>query len=151
MIYAQIKNHVICNCIVINDIESLEIFSEGYDHLIRIDQLNPRPSIGWSYDGLGFSPISYVANEAIKSKIMDAITFGQSIIIEFAAENVMLKLTTPQILTILSKFSSIKSMLETGSLYTSLVAIQSIKPDPILMPQVRIDKYANKIKSYLGI
>lgn len=151
MIYAQIKDHVVCNCIVIEDLESPELFSTGYDYFVRIDNLNPRPSIGWSYDGQSFSPISYAATQFAKSKIIDAMIFGQSIILEVSAENMLSKLTTPQVLTMLSKFANIKAMLETGSLYTALAAIQTIKPDPVLMPQSRIDKYANKIKSYLGI
>lgn len=151
MIYAQIKDRTVLNCIVIENIESLELFSEGYDYLVRIDQLDPRPSIGWSYDGVNFSPISYLATQSVKLKILDAMAFGESIILEVAAENVLLKFTTPQVLAMLTKFANIKAMLETGSLYTALLAMQAIKPDPVLMPQSRVDKYSNKIKTYLGI
>lgn len=90
--------------------------------------------------------------EAIaKQKMMDAIAFGQSIVLEVSVENVMLKFDTNQVLGMLVKFANIKAMLESGSLYTALMSMQAIKPDPVLMPQARIDKYVNKVKNYLGI
>lgn len=51
MIYAQIKNGLINNVIEANENTPLDLFSEGYDHLIRIDNLSPVPGINWSYDG----------------------------------------------------------------------------------------------------
>lgn len=54
MIYAQIKNNLVVNCIVADDETPMDIFSAGYDYFIRIDNLNPIPGIGWSYDGTTF-------------------------------------------------------------------------------------------------
>lgn len=50
MIFAQIKNGIVQNTIVLEDESLSEVFQNGFDHLIRVDQLEPRPSIGWSYD-----------------------------------------------------------------------------------------------------
>ena len=83
-----------------------------------------------------------------KARISDAISFGQSIILEFATENVIMKLSTEQVGYVLYKFSNIKSMLESGSLHTALAAMEAIKPDAIISKE-RIDKYSNKIKEYL--
>lgn len=54
MIYAQIKNNLVVNCIVADEETPMDIFSAEYDYFIRIDSLNPTPGIGWSYDGTTF-------------------------------------------------------------------------------------------------
>lgn len=56
MIYAQIKDSIIENVIIIDDESLLSLFSEGYDDLVQIDDVNPRPGPGWSYDGEDFAP-----------------------------------------------------------------------------------------------
>lgn len=55
MQFAQIKNNLIENVIALNDLSLLPLFSIGYDLVIRIDELNPVPGIGWSYDGMDFT------------------------------------------------------------------------------------------------
>lgn len=55
MIYAQIKNGVVINAIVVDDDTPLELFSEGFDYFLRIDDINPTPGIGYLYDGNEFS------------------------------------------------------------------------------------------------
>lgn len=59
MVYAQIKDGIIKNTIVINDLAILDLFSGGFDHLIRVDDLNIIPGINWNYDGERFSPPVY--------------------------------------------------------------------------------------------
>jgi len=56
MIYAQIKNLVIKNTIILNDLTLSVLFSEGFDAFIRIDELNPQPGVRWTYDGTSFTP-----------------------------------------------------------------------------------------------
>lgn len=56
MIYAQIKNGQVQNTILVDENTPLDLFSEGYDHFMRIDELNPCPGPTWSYDGESFSP-----------------------------------------------------------------------------------------------
>ena len=55
MKYAQIKNSKVENIIKIEDISLLPLFSANFDDLVEIENLNPYPSIGWSYDGQNFS------------------------------------------------------------------------------------------------
>lgn len=55
MVYAQIKNGVVENTIVLDDLSIYGLFLTGYDHLIRIDEMVPQPGIGWLYDGNGFT------------------------------------------------------------------------------------------------
>lgn len=56
MIYAQIKNNLVQNCIVLDNATLEPLFLEGFDYLIRIDNLDPQPGIGYSFDGQSFSP-----------------------------------------------------------------------------------------------
>lgn len=54
MLYAQIKNQIVINTIKLDDSEMENQFSQGYDSLIRIDELEIIPSIDWTYDGEEF-------------------------------------------------------------------------------------------------
>lgn len=62
MIFAQIKNNMIVNTIVINDVSLVPVFTTGFDYCIEISSLNTSdplviiPSIGWTYDGTTFTP-----------------------------------------------------------------------------------------------
>lgn len=103
VIYAQIKNNVILNSIVLNDPSLVGIFSNGFDSLVQIDQLNPQPSIGWSYDGKNFSPPSPLTQQQLKDEaVASAIPLntkgdlpvggdkGQAIVIPAGPENSVL-------------------------------------------------------------
>jgi hypothetical protein len=50
MIYAQIKNNIVVNTIILQDENLLPTFLVGFDALIRIDLLENQPSIGASYE-----------------------------------------------------------------------------------------------------
>lgn len=59
MVYAQIQNQLIENIIVLNDTSLLPFFSNDtdgnpYEYVLQIDQLYPRPGIGWIFDGIMF-------------------------------------------------------------------------------------------------
>jgi len=62
MIYAQIKNGFIMNIIYLLDTDILSLFytdpltNDIFDYVIRIDNLDPQPCIGWTYDGENFYP-----------------------------------------------------------------------------------------------
>lgn len=57
MIFAQIKENVIINTLVIEDINSLSLFKndpktgEPFDLILQIDATFPQPGIGWTFDG----------------------------------------------------------------------------------------------------
>lgn len=55
MIYAQIKDGIIKNTIIVDGNSPMDKLSVGYDTLIRIDNLSPNPAIDWTYDGNTFS------------------------------------------------------------------------------------------------
>lgn len=53
--YAQIKNNMVINTIIVDKNTPMDLFSEGYDYFIRIDTLPVIPGIRWGYDGTNFS------------------------------------------------------------------------------------------------
>lgn len=55
MIYAQIRNELIVNTIILNDADDLHLFTDSFDYVLQIDQIYPRPGIGWTFDGIQFS------------------------------------------------------------------------------------------------
>ncbi len=54
-VWAQIKNGVVENAIVLNDESLIPIFSEGFDYFVRIDEMDPRPGPQWLFDGQVFT------------------------------------------------------------------------------------------------
>lgn len=63
MVYAQIKDGIIKNTIVLDDMSLLNVFLDGFDYLLRVDDLDPQPSIGWSYDGSNYAPPPEIEDE----------------------------------------------------------------------------------------
>jgi hypothetical protein len=57
MRYAQIKDCIIQNVIELDDDTQVSLFEDGFDYCIRVDQLDPQPSIGWFYDGDQFTDV----------------------------------------------------------------------------------------------
>ena len=55
MIYAVINNNVIEN-VIIADEDFAQMIRQQNQYVLRVDNLNPEPSIGWTYDGSTFSP-----------------------------------------------------------------------------------------------
>jgi len=51
MVFAQIKNDVVVNIIILDDVSLINKFSSdaGFDHCVRICNRNPIPQIGWNY------------------------------------------------------------------------------------------------------
>jgi len=56
MNWAQIKDGIIQNVIVFDDLSLKEVFEKDYDYFINVSNMNPAPSPGWLYDGKIFSP-----------------------------------------------------------------------------------------------
>lgn len=65
MIYAQIKNLVVQNTIVVDDLTLLDLFIVNFDYLVPIDSISPQPGPDWTYDpGLNtFTAPVYPDNE----------------------------------------------------------------------------------------
>lgn len=61
MLYAQIKDGIICNIVVLEDESILSQLSYGYDAVIEVSSDPGSPGIGWSWDGQIFSAPATVA------------------------------------------------------------------------------------------
>jgi hypothetical protein len=104
------------------------------------------------------APIQPTMEEIVGKKIVDAQTFGQALLKEFATENVLMGITeagkTIQVTDYLHKLSH---YIMTGSLYAALTEIDVIISDTNksdLDPFVTNDRmniYKEKIQRYLGL
>ena len=91
------------------------------------------------------------AQEAgFRHAVMNAIDFGQSLIVEFSAMNAINQLSSAQIIEISQRLAGIQMLLNTGALYTAYEAMDSVTTDELL-PQAIIDIFKQKIADYLGI
>jgi hypothetical protein len=88
--------------------------------------------------------------DAIRAKIVAARMFGQSVIDEVAMDNILAGITSAQVATMIANYGAVMAMLQSGSLYTALLAMEAATPDTV-MTQSRINKYIAQIKAYLGI
>lgn len=58
MVYAQIRNNIIKNTIILDDPSLESLFVVGFDSLERVDNLTPEPSQEWfKEDGVWNPPI----------------------------------------------------------------------------------------------
>lgn len=84
-----------------------------------------------------------------------AITFGQEIIVLFAAENIRMGITQAGMTTTVRAVTAdIVSALNIGSLYDAILAAQAVPDtsyDPTFVTAARLLEFVNKIEDYLGI
>lgn len=88
--------------------------------------------------------------QVTKQRVLAAVQFGQQFIIEIATENIVSRFTVDQISRMLSKYGHIMTMLQSGSLYTALTAMEAIEPDDLVSLE-RKNRYIKKIKDFLGL
>jgi hypothetical protein len=147
MIYAQIKDGVVLNTIVLEDTSLESVFSAGFDYFISIDAVNPKPSIGWGYDGSAFSPIVppvITTQSKYESIVEKAIAGFNNIMIEYAASNIILGITQAgKTKLIADTLADIQRYGMSGSLYQVIAGLQSITltsdMDPYLNSSVIAD------------
>jgi hypothetical protein len=93
--------------------------------------------------------------QQVETAIQSAIDFGQKLIREFAAENVLLGVTQDNKTgDILDKTSRIMSAISSGSLYEAINRIREITPeeyDSKYITNSRMLAFINKIESYLNL
>lgn len=163
MVYAQIKNGLIQNTIVLNDASLESMFAEGYDALIRVDNLSPEPGIGWAYDGTNFhAPIVSVpsAQEVAEGVIVGDMNFGQALITQFAATNNLAGISSSpgQTLAVLSYTANLSQCLYTGSLLAAITLMEGMLADnsagklacaPYITNAI-ISSYISQVQAYLA-
>lgn len=85
----------------------------------------------------------------VSAKIVKAREFGNTLIVEFGARNIILGLSTGQIRQVMNKLSDLTTALSTGSLNVAVDEIDSLQPDTILTTEL-IAEYRAKITSFLA-
>ena len=118
-----------------------EIFTEQEYQVLRPE--NDRKLAEW-LDVYGPKSNEQLALIAIKN----AREFGESVIDEFAAFNVLRGLDTENVLLIANSLKDIMSLLQSGSLYAALKAMSLIQPSELL-PEEKVLEFGNKIRNFL--
>jgi hypothetical protein len=120
---------------------------------INVDNLSICPSIGWIYlDGL-FSappPPSVDIRAHIAGKVRAAKAFADEITTEYAVDNTLSGKTSAEIRQIVTRLSIVLQLIQTGSLKTALIELDSVPIDNVIT-QSDIDKFKSRLKTYLGI
>lgn len=78
------------------------------------------------------------------------IAFGNRMIALIGARNVSKNLTTAQVKQVVESYSTIQSLLSSGSLLTAKAEIEAITPDGTLITQADKDAILGELNAYLG-
>lgn len=101
------------------------------------------------------TPPSTPINLQVQNVIKKAMEFGNQILIEFAAENVLLGITQAGMTTAVRNATArIVSALQTGSLYDAINecrAVPAQDKDATFVTDARLLLFVNKIEVYLGL
>lgn len=91
----------------------------------------------------------------VRSAISRAMAFGNTLITEFAADNVMLGITVDGMTgAVLDKMASVAAAATTGSLYEAIARIKAIPEedkDAKYITDARLLELCNKVETYLNI
>jgi len=97
-----------------------------------------------------------MALASIKSGVLaPAVAFGEALINDFTAENIMLGITQyGMTAVVLERMDAVLSALQTGSLYDAIVKVRQIPQsdyDSIFITGPRLLAFINKVETYLGL
>lgn len=79
MVYAQIKDGIVKNVIVLHDVNLISLFTIGYDQLVLIDAVSPKPGPSWTYDGNNFSAPVQISIDNADGLLHTATTYNATI------------------------------------------------------------------------
>jgi hypothetical protein len=100
-------------------------------------------------------PASSPIIDHVKRSIREAMEFGSGMIVEFAAENVLLGITVESKTgEVLDKLSGVMLAVTSGSLYDAIAKIRAIPSesyDSKYITAARMLAFINKVEDYLGV
>jgi hypothetical protein len=135
------------------------------EHIADSDA-NVYRELGWEvvtlpeYEALEASliPINVraMALASIKSGVLaPAVAFGETLMNDFTAENILLGITQSGMTAIvLERMSAVITALQTGSLYDAILKVRQIPQsdyDSIFITAPRLLAFINKVEGYLGL
>lgn len=88
--------------------------------------------------------------EATRGKVKEAMKFGNDLLIDFAAENVIAGYNTAELTSLITNLGGVLVMLQTGSLIMARNALSAMDPIPTVLEQNRIDNYVSRIDHFLA-
>lgn len=86
--------------------------------------------------------------EIIAQKILNRINFGQQLMANFGAQNILAGYTTSQIQQIAGQLQTVQALMQSGSLETTKAVMLAITPST-LITQTTINNFAQQIQDYL--
>jgi len=157
MIYAQISNGTVVNCIVLTNTSILDAFAVGFDGApIRIDNIadasgNPI-GIGWTYaSGIFTAQViitpTLTETQIAENEVQACIDFFNQSMIQFAAQNILLGITEVSGATALisNTLATVQQYGQSGSLTAAIVALNAITVTSEMSPFLTTAVIANLI------
>lgn len=134
--------------------EDYNLLISSYDMIIDIEDTTPVPQVGWQYSGNKFITGTINIQYAKDNIVIPARVWGQNLMDEFAAENVLLGITQMGLTDhVLLTTSFINQALKSGSLYSAINEIKKLNPehfDQVILTPARLLVFRNKILTFLG-
>ena len=156
MVYAQIKNGIIVNTFKLDNVALLPNFSKGFDSVVQIDTLDPKPQIGYTYNGSVFTaPVKYLTPA---QQLQASVDFGQKLINEFMLANASAGITSAQTQAVMNYLANLYNLLSVGALSACIDVLNAMVADTsaqktALAPFVTNDilsSYITQIQSFLN-
>lgn len=93
---------------------------------------------------------SVAAQKTVAARIKVAMAFGQNLMAEYGAQNVVSGKTTAQVIAIANKLANLQQLLLSGSLYAALEEIENIATDDLVTLATK-NEFRAKIRKFLGL
>lgn len=158
MRFAQVNENIVVGIVTLIDPDQISEMAKLYQNIIELDNLYS-VQVGWLFDGKRLSPPANTspANIVLNTILMPAKKFGEDLINQFVAENILMGITQAGKTEVVGEaLKDLSFWITQGSLYVALVELERLKVamDPTWAPYITYDilnAFENKIKSYLGI
>lgn len=152
MIHAQILNGIVKNIIVTDENTPMDLFEAECDVIVRIDELESMPNIGWTFDGEEFAPPAGEGPKPIKDVIVDRLKEykkrGVQLVDELKADNTLAGITLEESAKMIDDFSDVLLMLREGMFPTAIYRLQQKQPQGFVTQEM-LNNWIVKIKNYL--
>ena len=143
MLYAAVSNSTIVNVFITT--------SDPKDGSIRIDNLNPEPSIGWTTPDNGQTWVAPpVPPDAPLNKQYTPQKYGMFLINQFQSNSISLGLTSDQRLQLDQTLLPYAVMLQSGDLQGFLNEVPNIPVDGVIITSSMITNITMAVTAYLS-
>jgi len=82
-------------------------------------------------------------------KVLDSIKLGQGLLVEFAADNLVLELDLSQRAQVSAALASVQMLVSSGSLDLAKLAIDGLTPISGALEQSRIDEFSSRLQGLI--